>query len=91
MRALDPITDGCEPPCGCWELNSGPLEEQSVLLTAESSLQCQVWRYGAASDCLQQLAMIYFMLCQLQVISAILCDIWKPSRGYFIFLKNKTF
>jgi hypothetical protein len=21
-RASDPITDGCEPPCGCWELNS---------------------------------------------------------------------
>jgi hypothetical protein len=35
----DPITDGCEPPCGCWELNSGPLEEQSVLLTTEPSLQ----------------------------------------------------
>jgi len=34
-RASDPITDGCEPPCGCWELNSGPVEEQSVLLTAE--------------------------------------------------------
>jgi hypothetical protein len=33
-RASDPITDGCEPPCGCWELNSGPLEEQSVLLTS---------------------------------------------------------
>jgi hypothetical protein len=31
-RAPDPITDGCEPPCGCWVLNSGPLEEQSVLL-----------------------------------------------------------
>jgi hypothetical protein len=30
---------GCEPPCGCWDLNSGPLEEQSVLLTAEPSLQ----------------------------------------------------
>jgi hypothetical protein len=39
QRALDPITDGCEPPCGCWELNLGPLEEQSVLLTAEPSLQ----------------------------------------------------
>jgi hypothetical protein len=37
--ASDPITDGCEPPCGCWELNSGPLEEQSVLLTTEPSLQ----------------------------------------------------
>jgi hypothetical protein len=34
-----PIADGCEPPCGCWDLNSGPLKEQSVLLTAEPSLQ----------------------------------------------------
>jgi hypothetical protein len=33
------IIDDYEPPCGCWELNSGPLEEQSVLLTAEQSLQ----------------------------------------------------
>ena len=32
---------GCEPPCGCWELNSGTLEEQSVLLTTEPSLQPQ--------------------------------------------------
>ena len=38
-RASDPITDGCEPPCGCWELNSGPLEKQSVLLTTEPPLQ----------------------------------------------------
>jgi hypothetical protein len=37
-RASDPITDGCEPPCGCWDLNSEPLEEQPVLLTAEPSL-----------------------------------------------------
>jgi hypothetical protein len=35
----DLITDGCEPPCGCWELNSGSLEEQAMLLTAEPSLQ----------------------------------------------------
>jgi hypothetical protein len=28
------ITNGCEPPCGSWELNSGPLREQSVPLTA---------------------------------------------------------
>ena len=33
------ITDDCEPPCGCWELNSGPLEEQPVFLTTEPSLQ----------------------------------------------------
>jgi hypothetical protein len=40
-RTSDLITDICEPPCGCWDLNSGPLEEQSVLLTAEPSLQPQ--------------------------------------------------
>lgn len=21
------VTDACEPPCGCWESNIGPLEE----------------------------------------------------------------
>ena len=41
-RALDPITDGCEPPCGYWDLNSGPLEEQLVLLPTELSLQPQL-------------------------------------------------
>jgi hypothetical protein len=39
----DLITDGCEPPRGCWELNSGPLEEQPVLLAAEPSLQSLVF------------------------------------------------
>jgi hypothetical protein len=29
-RASDPSTDGYEPPCGCWELNSRPLEKQTV-------------------------------------------------------------
>jgi hypothetical protein len=38
-RAPDLIIDGYELPCGCWELNSGPLEEQTVLLTSEFSLQ----------------------------------------------------
>ena len=38
-RASDPSIDGCEPSCGCWELNSGPLEEQTVLSTSEPSLQ----------------------------------------------------
>jgi hypothetical protein len=31
-RASDLVTDGCEPPCGCWDLNSGPLGEQSGTL-----------------------------------------------------------
>ena len=40
-----PITDGHEPPCGSWELNSGPLEEQSVLLTTEPSLQPNIYYF----------------------------------------------
>jgi hypothetical protein len=35
----DLIMDGRELPCGCWDLNSGPSEEQSMLLTTEPSLQ----------------------------------------------------
>ena len=45
-RVSDPITDGCEPLSGgWWELNSGPLEKQSVLLTAEPSLQPHAFRF----------------------------------------------
>jgi hypothetical protein len=32
-RESDLITDGCKPPCGCWDLNFGPSEEQSGALT----------------------------------------------------------
>ncbi|KAM7325838.1 hypothetical protein ACRRTK_014316 [Alexandromys fortis] len=38
-RAADPTTDDCESPCGCWEWNSGCLEELPVLLAAEPPLQ----------------------------------------------------
>lgn len=37
--APDLIMDGCESPRGCWELNSGPREEQPVLLTSEPSFR----------------------------------------------------
>jgi hypothetical protein len=33
------VTDSCELPCGCWELNPCLLEEQPVLLITEPSLQ----------------------------------------------------
>jgi hypothetical protein len=44
------VTDGCEPPCGCWDLNSGPLEEQSVLFTTESCLQPQTTHLKASRE-----------------------------------------
>ena len=33
--------NGYEPLCGCWKLNSGPLEEQPVFLTSEPSVHLQ--------------------------------------------------
>lgn len=33
------VTDSCELPCGYWELNPSPLEEQPVPLTTEPSFQ----------------------------------------------------
>ena len=40
-RSLDPLEpwDSCEPPCVCWELNLGLLQERQVLLTPETTLQ----------------------------------------------------
>jgi hypothetical protein len=43
--ASDLITDGCEPPCGCWELNPGPLEVKRLFLTTEPSLQLQLFSF----------------------------------------------
>lgn len=34
-----------ELPCGCWALNLGPLEEQSVLLTSQPSLQLLLLKF----------------------------------------------
>jgi hypothetical protein len=39
VRSPMGVTDGYELLSGWWELNTGPLEEQNVLLTAEPSLQ----------------------------------------------------
>lgn len=32
------VTECCEPPCGSWEPNPRPLEEQPMLLATEPSL-----------------------------------------------------
>lgn len=37
------VTDVCEPLCGLWDLNPGPLQEQPGVLTTEPLLQPQ-WK-----------------------------------------------
>jgi hypothetical protein len=51
-RASDLITDGCEPPCSCWDLNSGPLKEQTVFLTTKPPLQLWHITLNHHSNCL---------------------------------------
>ena len=46
------VIDGCELPCGCWELNPDPPEEQQVLLTTEPSLQRQLLTFLIYRDML---------------------------------------
>jgi hypothetical protein len=41
VKGLRALRTGLQT-CGYWELNPGPLEEQSVLLTAETSFQLHV-------------------------------------------------
>lgn len=38
------LTEDCELPFGFWELNSGSLKEQQMLLTTKLSLQCTLIR-----------------------------------------------
>jgi hypothetical protein len=78
-KVLDLITDGCEPPCGCWELNSGPLEEQSVLLTTEPSLQPQ--------DDFSLCSIIIFWIFFKQILLKLS---HQASVNYWQFLPNKS-
>lgn len=47
------VTGCSEPSCGCWDLNLGPLQEQSVILTSEPSLlpQDPVLKCNKKVDC----------------------------------------
>lgn len=50
-KAPDLITDDCELPCCCWEVNSGPLKEQPGLLTSEPYLQPLVFIFYKIKLC----------------------------------------
>ena len=58
------ITDSCELPCGCWDLNIGPLEEQPMFLITEPSLQpCDVffWSFFIWESVLQRFSKGVFL------------------------------
>ena len=58
-----PFIDGHEPPCGCCELNSGPLEGQPVLLTTEPSHRPLAWYFVHLSLCLAHIHLTPLPIC----------------------------
>jgi hypothetical protein len=85
-RASDLITDGCEPSCGCWDLNSGPSEEQSMLLTAEPSLQPHLYIFEIhdcntfSKDSINMIGLINMNWCLIKTACSILSH---NVVGYF--------
>lgn len=48
-RELELYIDNCELPCRSWELNLGPMEKRSALLTSEISLHTSPLSFKTAS------------------------------------------
>ena len=55
------LTDGCEL-CGCWELNSGPLQEEQLLLSAEPPFLIHLDKFLTVSP-YKHLKSYIFQLC----------------------------
>jgi len=66
--------DGCELPHGCQELNLGPLQEQQMLLTMESSQQPQPLRFETTkTNNVRALKNNFIMLCVCACVHAHAC------------------
>jgi hypothetical protein len=70
------FTDGCEPLCGWCEWNLGPQEEQSVLLTAEPSLQPLPIPFYSHSLLLGQKLLLDVILACPQILTSFLPSRW---------------
>ena len=73
-RASDLIMNGCELPCGCWDLNSGPLEEQSVFFPAKPSHQPVIFNLTLKQTNTTPLQCDLYILVGCEVL--ILCACW---------------
>lgn len=77
------VTDSCEPPYGCWELNLSLLEEKPILLTAEvffSPVCSPVIKGMHARTHIPYLCTWRVCVC-LIVFKLHLFDVWMCSQG----------
>jgi hypothetical protein len=90
-RASDFVMDGCEPPCGCWELNSGPSEEQSVFLTTEPSHQLPIpfsnkSSLSAIYSILNNIANIHIWFCQKNICFNQCSQFFEFTKAVFYYI-----
>ena len=78
-RTPDPITGGCEPSCECWELNSGSLEEEPVLLTAEPPFHPEITLEMSSTDGIEHCLHMKAQMTQSLTKHAILNSIFSCS------------
>jgi hypothetical protein len=71
--------DKSELPCGCWELNLGPLEEQPVLLITEPSLRPSVFL-----DSLHYLPLTYYFSSHYYYITTTTTTTLWAVDGFFL-------
>lgn len=45
------IAGSCEPPCGCWELNLGPLQEKLLLASSPAPMVLEAFCLALFSVC----------------------------------------
>jgi hypothetical protein len=88
------VTDSCVLSCGCWELNSGPLEEQPVLFTVKPSLQLQRFALSMLSHipCMFLSCIFIFFHILLFLLDALLyLHPGSGSAAWFILLARLSF
>lgn len=73
------VTDDCELPYWCWELNPDPLEKQSVLLIAEPSLQPPEFRI---IDCFISLKFSWWEVNNQQFI--VYLNVWEIAIYHYL-------
>jgi hypothetical protein len=71
--------DGCEPPCGCWDLNLGSSEEQLALLTTEPSRQPQFLNH-----LIDMIKLKIYVMGRAVVAHAFNLSTWEVEAGGFL-------
>lgn len=75
--------DGCYLPCGCQELNQGPLQEQVFLIAAPSLQPLTLDTSNLITCCFPPLLVFFFFLVQVAVFAVDLLTLELKAKPVF--------